>query len=55
MRNIKMTKVEIVTQIREIVNDYQDKLPRDVEDSLKDLASEIEGDVYGNVNRNKKI
>lgn len=42
-----MGKVEIVLEIREIINDYQDIIPKDIEQALKNLADEIEGDVYG--------
>ena len=42
-----MNKVEIVLEIREIINDYQDIIPKDIEQALKNLADEIEGDVYG--------
>ena len=46
-----MNKVEIVLEIREIINDYQDVMPKDIEQTLKNLADEIEGDVYGNGNK----
>ena len=42
-----MNKVEIVLEIREIINDYQDIIPKDIEQALKNLADQIEGDVYG--------
>ena len=42
-----MNKTEIVLEIREIINDYQEIIPKDVEQALKNLADEIEGDVYG--------
>ena len=42
-----MNKVEIVLEIREIINDYQDIIPKDIEQVLKNLADQIEGDVYG--------
>ena len=42
-----MNKVEIVLEIREIINDYQDVIPKDIEQALKNLADQIEGDVYG--------
>ena len=42
-----MNRVEIVLEIREIINDYQDVMPKDIEQALKNLADEIEGDVYG--------
>ena len=42
-----MNKVEILLEIREIINDYQDIMPKDIEQALKNLADEIEGDVYG--------
>ena len=42
-----MNKVEIVLKIREIINDYQDIIPKDIEQALKNLADQIEGDVYG--------
>ena len=42
-----MNKVEIVLEIREIINDYQDIIPKDIEQVLKNLADEIEGDIYG--------
>ena len=42
-----MNKVEIVLEIREIINDYQDIIPKDIEQTLKNLADQIEGDVYG--------
>tara|TARA_R100000908_G_scaffold51957_1_gene27248 strand:+ start:545 stop:685 length:141 start_codon:yes stop_codon:yes gene_type:complete len=42
-----MNKIEIVLEIREIINDYQDIIPKDIEQALKNLADEIEGDVYG--------
>ena len=41
-----MNKVEIVLEIREIINDYQDIIPKDIEQALKNLADQIEGDVY---------
>ena len=50
-----MNKTEIVLEIREIINDYQEIIPKDVEQALKNLADQIEGDVYGNPNNNKKI
>ena len=31
----------------EIINDYQDIIPKDIEQALKNLADQIEGDVYG--------
>ena len=46
-----MNRVEIVLEIREIINDYQDVMPKDIEQALKNLADEIEGDVYGNGNK----
>ena len=42
-----MNKVEIVLEIREIINDYQDIIPKDIEQALKNLADQIEGDIYG--------
>ena len=42
-----MNKTEIVLEIREIINDYQEIIPKDVEQALKNLADEIEGDLYG--------
>ena len=42
-----MNKTEILLEIREIINDYQEIIPKDVEQALKNLADEIEGDVYG--------
>ena len=42
-----MNKTEIILEIREIINDYQEIIPKDVEQALKNLADEIEGDVYG--------
>ena len=42
-----MNKTEIVLEIREIINDYQDIIPKDIEQALKNLADQIEGDVYG--------
>ena len=42
-----MNKVEIILEIREIINDYQDIIPKDIEQALKNLADQIEGDVYG--------
>jgi uncharacterized protein (DUF433 family) len=42
-----MNKIEIVLEIREIINDYQDIIPKDIEQALKNLADEIEGDLYG--------
>ena len=42
-----MNKIEIVLEIREIINDYQDIIPKDIEQALKNLADQIEGDVYG--------
>jgi uncharacterized protein (DUF433 family) len=42
-----MNKVEIVLEIREIINDYQDIIQKDIEQALKNLADQIEGDVYG--------
>ena len=50
-----MNKTEIVFEIREIINDYQEIIPKDVEQALKNLADQIEGDIYGNSNNNKKI
>ena len=42
-----MNKTEILLEIREIINDYQEIIPKDVEQALKNLADEIEGDRYG--------
>jgi hypothetical protein len=42
-----MNKTEILLEIREIINDYQEIIPKDVEQALKNLADEIEGDLYG--------
>ena len=38
-----MTKKEIVLEIREILNLYQDTMTKDVEQSLKNLIDYIEG------------
>ena len=33
-----MNKVEIVLEIREIINDYQDIIPKDIEQALKAIS-----------------
>ena len=38
-----MTKKEIVLEIREILNVYQDTMTKDVEQSLRNLIDYIEG------------
>jgi len=38
-----MTKKEIVLEIREILNVYQDTMTKDVEQSLRNLIDYVEG------------
>ena len=38
-----MTKKQIILEIREILNVYQDTMTKDVEQSLKNLIDYIEG------------
>ena len=38
-----MTKQQIILEIREILNVYQDTMTKDVEQSLKNLIDYIEG------------
>mgnify|MGYP003659538308 FL=1 len=38
-----MTKKQIILEIREILNVYQDTMTKDVEQSLKNLINYIEG------------
>tara|TARA_A100001515_G_scaffold87415_1_gene69412 strand:+ start:349 stop:471 length:123 start_codon:yes stop_codon:yes gene_type:complete len=37
-----MTKERIVEELREIIYDYQDTMTKDVEQSIKNLISQIE-------------
>ena len=39
-----MTKKQIILEIREILNVYQDTMTKDVEQSLKNLIDYIEGE-----------
>ena len=38
-----MTKKQIILEIREIINDYQKFMSKDIEQSLKNLIDYIEG------------
>jgi len=39
-----MTKEEIVIELRSIIFDYQETMTKDVEQSIKNLIDQIEGD-----------
>ena len=43
-----MTKKQIVLEIREILNVYQDTMTKDVEQSLRNLIDYIEGEANDN-------
>ena len=43
-----MTKKQIILEIREILNVYQDTMTKDVEQSLRNLIDYIEGEANGN-------
>ena len=43
-----MTKKQIILEIREILNVYQDTMTKDVEQSLRNLIDYIEGEANDN-------
>ena len=43
-----MTKKQIILEIREILNLYQDTMTKDVEQSLRNLIDYIEGEANDN-------